>query len=124
MIPFMNARLDEQENHARRLLCTAQDTLLTLADPKLLGKHIPGWYAWRDVGTLCTTTLREVAAKRARLALMIEATEEMDRLVADDDVSTPDQTMAIGRCRAATVAVKHDAAVYSDHPDYQRRWAP
>ena len=68
--------------------------------------------------------LRETAAKRARLALMIEATAEMDRLLADANAGTVDQAMAIGRARAATVAVKHDAAIWSEHPDYRPSWAP
>jgi len=61
---------------------------------------------------------REVAAKRGRLALLVEATAEMDRLLADDTAGRVEQAMAIGRARAAAVAVKHDAAVWSDHPDY------
>jgi hypothetical protein len=68
--------------------------------------------------------LREVAAKRARLALMIEATAEMDRLLADEHAGRVDQAMAIGRARSATVAVKHDATVWSDHPDYRAEWKP
>lgn len=68
--------------------------------------------------------LREVEAKRARLALMTEAVAEMDKLLADDTASKIDQAMAVGRARAATVAVKHDAAVYSDHPDYDEKWRP
>lgn len=68
--------------------------------------------------------LREVEAKRKRLALMNEAHAEMDRLLADKHAGLPDQAMAVGRARAATVAVKHDAEVYSDHPDYRQEWKP
>lgn len=68
--------------------------------------------------------LREAAAKRARLALMDEAVGEMDRLLADDDAAKIDQGVAIGRARAAVVAVKHDAVVYSGHPDYREALAP
>jgi hypothetical protein len=68
--------------------------------------------------------LREVAAKRGRLALMTEATAEMDRLLADEHAGRVDQAMAIGRARSATVAVKHDATVWSDHPDYRAGWKP
>jgi hypothetical protein len=68
--------------------------------------------------------LREVAAKRARLALMIEAHADMDRLLADDTAGDVARAMAIGRARAASVGAKHDAAVHSDHPDYRQKWAP
>jgi uncharacterized protein DUF6221 len=47
----------------------------------------------------------------------------MDRLLADDDAET-DQGVKIGRFEAAWTAVKLDAAVYSDHPDYRKEWAP
>lgn len=104
LIQFLNARLDEDEHADWHVYDCAS--------------MFPGCCIVPE------RVRREVAAKRARLTLMIEATEEMDRLIADDDASTADQTLAIGRCRAATVAVKHDAAVYSDHPDYQQKWAP
>ena len=68
-------------------------------------------------------TLLEVAAKRARLALMTEAQEKLDKLLADDHASRMDQAMAVGRAAAATVAVKHDAAVYSTQPGYRPEWA-
>lgn len=68
--------------------------------------------------------LREVTAKRARLAMWHEALTEMDRLLADDDAEKIEQGRAIGRQEAARAAVKHDAAVYSDHPDYRQEWAP
>lgn len=68
--------------------------------------------------------LREVAAKRARLALMAEATAEMDRLLADESAGRAGHAMAIGRARAATMAVKHDAAVWDGHPGYRDEWRP
>jgi hypothetical protein len=68
--------------------------------------------------------LREVEAGRARLALMIEAHAEMDRLLADKTSSTADCALAVGRARGATVAVKHDAAVHAAHPDYMPEWKP
>jgi hypothetical protein len=55
---------------------------------------------------------REVAAKRARLALMTEAHAEMGRLLADQHAGDVDRAMAIGRARGATVAVKHDVAAW------------
>lgn len=67
--------------------------------------------------------LREVAAKRARLALMTEAHAEMDKLLADKHAGDVERAMAIGRARAATVAVKHDAAIWNGHADYRAEWA-
>lgn len=68
--------------------------------------------------------LRDVEAGRARLVLMIEATAEMDRLLADESAAVAEQAMAIGRARAATVAVKWDAMVHIAHPDYMPEWKP
>ena len=64
--------------------------------------------------------LREVEAKRARLALFGRALTEMDRLLADDDADKGAQGAAIGCCEAARSGVELDAAVYSDHPDYRK----
>jgi Family of unknown function (DUF6221) len=137
LIPFMNARLAEVEAVAKAAQAPspwkaatheADSWIVTDADgePLIYNEGTPTLeeavhIALHDPGR----ELREVAAKRARLALMIEATEEMDRLIADDDANRSDQAMAIGRCRAATVAVKCDAAIWNDHPDYQqKKWAP
>lgn len=68
--------------------------------------------------------LREVAAKQKRLALMIEAHAEMDKLLADDHAGDVERAMAVGRARAATVAAKIDAEIWSDHPDYRAGWKP
>lgn len=68
--------------------------------------------------------LREVAAKRKRLTLMIEATAEMDKLLADEHAGDVARAMAIGRARAATVGVKIDAEIWHDHPDYDQKWTP
>lgn len=65
---------------------------------------------------------RSVTAKRKRLALMSEAHAAMNKIIADENADRADQAMAVGRARAATVAVKTDAEVYRDHPDYQARW--
>lgn len=67
--------------------------------------------------------LLEVEAKRKRLALMTEAHAVMDRLLADKHAGDAARAMAVGRARAATVAVKYDAAVWSGHPDYRAGWS-
>jgi hypothetical protein len=119
LIPFMNARLDEDEAGAWSVHDVVKCDAILYEDLPNVGDcdiHCDCGYPAR--------VLREVAAKRARIALMIEAMEEMDNLIADDDAERADQHVAIGRYRAATVAVKHDATVYSDHPDYREKWAP
>ena len=101
LIAFLNARLDEREDHARRLLCIAQETSLALKDPALLGRYIPGWYSWGDIETLCAATLREVEAKRMILARYTAA---------------PDWT--------GGEDVKILATVHGNHPGYQEEWKP
>ena len=146
LIPFMNARLDEDGSAAKAAAeAEGADWFLAPGEDDERAEHSLHRpihaAAWRNMGDYPVASrvsvgtaadialhdpdreLREVAAKRARLALMIETMDEMDRLIADDDASIADQAMAIGRCRAATVAVKHDAAIWSDHPDYQQKWA-
>ena len=134
LIAFLSARLGEQEDHARRLLGIAQETSLALKDPTLLGKYIPGWYSWGDVETLCAATLREVTAKRKRLALYLDAKEalavalknappEDDPAVAHSYVRERiNVNQASGRFTALEMSVRLDATVYSDHPDYQQEW--
>jgi hypothetical protein len=144
MVAFLNARLDEDKERAEKHLCiSCGNRTLPLRnafgitgythdgwDPDTETRS--GWSGMRCPGRVTgaepvqnpARELREVAAKRGRLALMIEATAEMDRLLADDTAGKVDQAMAIGRARAATVAVKYDSAVYSDHPDYRPEWAP
>jgi hypothetical protein len=106
---FLAARLAEDEAGAREAQSLWDDSLEIIA----FQRHYDPARA-----------LREVEAKRARLALMIEARGEMDKLLAGDTAGRVDQAMAIGRARGATVAVKHDVAVWSDHPDYDEAWRP
>jgi len=74
---------------------------------------------------MCATMLRDIEAKRARLTLMADAHEKMDRLLRADTITrTADDAMAIGSAAAATMAVKHDATIWADHADYQQRWSP
>jgi hypothetical protein len=82
------------------------------AEPIYCGCHYPA------------RVLREVAAKRARLALMAQATKDMDAALANSSAGRVEQAMAIGRARAATLAVKYDAAIWGDHPDYDPAWSP
>lgn len=140
LIPFMSARLDEEEAAAkavddnsapwdgqwqpreRHALETYNGWVLAVSVPagsdfqpgvvEHIARHDPA------------RALREVEAKRARIAVLHEAVSEMDRQLADDDAKKIDQGVAIGRYQMALVAVKHDAAIYSDHPDYSEKMRP
>lgn len=116
LIPFLNARLNERERWALGAPLDKAEAEARIVLPWLneLAPSRP-----RD-----ELALREIKSQRARLALLDEAIGEMDRLLADDDAEKIDQGVAIGRKTAALEAVKHDAAVYRDHPDYQAGWKP
>ena len=114
---FLRARLDEDEAAARAVPGRAwyepdDDRFSHYKDAAHIARHDPA------------RTLREVEAGRARVALMTEATAEMDRLLADETALVADQAMAVGRARAATVVVKWDAMVHIAHPDYMPEWKP
>lgn len=147
LIPFMQARIDEDEETAR---VTSRDAWREwFVDPWYDGQFqndgrtmradlggYNGGGLFTGNGALDTVladhiarqnparALREVEAKRARLALLDEAITETDRLLADDDAEKIDQGVAIGRKEAALTAVKHDAAVWAGHPDYRAEWKP
>ena len=129
---FVRARLDEDEQIANAATpgpwrATGEDILRRSADP-----YWDGMCAANATGADAAyiahhdpkRALAEITAKRGRLTLMTDATADMNRLLADETASMPDRAMAIGRARAATVAVKHDATIWSDHDDYQARWSP
>jgi hypothetical protein len=67
---------------------------------------------------------REIAAKRARLAMATRASAELDRLQSDATSSDAERAVAVACAAVAIAAVNHDAAVYSDHPDYRDEWKP
>ena len=114
---FLAARLGEDEAASREV-----------HEARVCSGCSDGWEAGFDPDRCdCgypARVLREAGAGRKRLALMAEATAEMDRLIADDHAGRSDQAMAVGRARAATVAVKYDAEVYDSHPDYREEWRP
>ena len=79
----------------------------------------PWRLSWHDeYDLLCVEPVRmiaEVAAKREVIALH-QTSQERDRLL--DRVILPSVEVALG------LAVKHLAAVYADHPDYDPAWRP
>lgn len=69
--------------------------------------------------------LREVTAKRARLAYYLDAQAKLDHIIAHPGEMSPgDQGMWLGKTAAARMACRHDATAWSDHPDYRAEWAP
>lgn len=123
MAAFVAARIEEDAAAARAVLTACRDTRLPWPPEQESGHGGPVLTTFlRHFSE--SRELREVEAKRARLALMIEAQANLDSLLTDT-ANRRDQAEAIGRARAATVAVTHDAAVWSDHPDYdQKKWSP
>jgi hypothetical protein len=63
----VRAQLDAAQERTRELLAHAQQTTLTLKDPRHLGKFIPGWHDWPDVEQMCTERLAEIDATRGIL---------------------------------------------------------
>jgi hypothetical protein len=106
---FLAARYDEAETIAQKLLRTAQDVGLELKEPRLLGKHIPGWGYWPDVEAMCTGRLADVALKRAILA---------------DAARVFGATNDLGAFKLAERTIRQLGTEFSDHTDYRQEWAP
>ena len=69
--------------------------------------------------------LREVTAKRARLAYYLHAQAKLDHIIAHPgEMSSGDEGMWLGKAAAARMACRYDAAIWSDHADYRPEWAP
>lgn len=139
LISFLSARLDEDQAAAKAAQLrfpgpweqgenagSPLPSAVTLYDSREESVGvIRGSYAATHIGRHDPArALREVEAKRKRLALMIEAQAALDKLIADDAAPRSDQAMAVGRARSATVAVKIDAEIWSGHPGYKEAWKP
>lgn len=48
----LTAAVDARLTKTRQLLVYAQQNSLTLADPRWLGREVPGWHEWPDVEAL------------------------------------------------------------------------
>ena len=80
--------------------------------------------------------LREVEAKRVRLALYLDAKDTLATALRkappEDDPATAHSyvrerinvNQASGRFAALEMSVRLDAMVFSDHPDYRAEWKP
>jgi Family of unknown function (DUF6221) len=112
-IAFGQARLDEDEQQTRHLLCRAQNVSLELEEPKLLGRHTPGWDSWGDVEKLCERALRDVESGRRILARHTECAQR--------GTGPCWEFPGVGDlCRELADLLYR----WTDHPDYDPRWKP
>jgi hypothetical protein len=121
---FVAARLDEDEQRALQAL---EDMGNRESGAYGLGGRqwaAPVRAGWKSLGYDPPRVLREVEARRKRLALLLQATQEMSALIADDDADPLDRALAIGRVQGARESVMLDTAAWSDHPGYDPTWAP
>ncbi|WP_431728605.1 DUF6221 family protein [Verrucosispora sp. TAA-831] len=116
---WLTAQIDAAEARTRERLYWAQQTILTLKDPRLLGKYIPGWHDWPDVERVCTERLAELAAARRILDAHADALR-MHRLMseADDDAKWD----WLFKSEALEGAVRLLAVPYAGQPGYRDEW--
>lgn len=119
---FIAARYDEAETRARNLLDVARQARLAVKDPQLLGRVVPGWYAWPDVEAMCEGRLAGIALKRAILADCMKATSKQTVFNADHAAYgapylAPHANLAFRTlCRLATE--------FAGHLEYKETWKP
>lgn len=106
LITFMNARLDEDEAGARAAANFSYGVPDWCDEGDPDGTHI----ARHDPARV----LREVEAKRKRLAAYTAARAAADRY--------DDQYMA-GVASGLADAIRGDAGAWADHPDYKQEWS-
>jgi Family of unknown function (DUF6221) len=133
---FLSERLDERERDARHLLRVAQDASLALEEPRLLGKHIPGWHSWPDVEVMCGQVLAGIEADRAVVRLHAISSKREERralaceVAAGKDALYWEEEYDCFICGwfdiedGACATVRHLAGIYGGHPDYRQGWKP
>jgi hypothetical protein len=113
IIPWFHQQIEAAEASTRTLLYWAQQTILTLQEPRLLGKEIPGWHDWPNVEKMCHQRLAELAAMREA----VKACEEDLRQRGDGALG--------GRVdRPTWDVVASLASAFASQPGYQERWRP
>ncbi|MFI2663257.1 DUF6221 family protein [Micromonospora carbonacea] len=121
LAPWLDQQITAAETRTRELLYWAQQTILTLQDPKLLGKHIPGWHDWPKAEQMCRERLAELDAMRA--VLTEHAPERVGILPVCAVCADPpayDATWRDYPCHT----VRSLAAAFSTEPGYQPEWIP
>ncbi|MER7167008.1 DUF6221 family protein [Micromonospora sp. NPDC000207] len=118
---WLSQQIDAAETRTRELLVEAQRTSLTLRDPKLLGRYIPGWHGWPEVERTCQARLAEIAAMRAILAEHSPNTAGT-RTVCSVCAEEPyyDATWYDYPCPTVRLL----AAAFSAEPGYRTEWGP
>jgi hypothetical protein len=115
---FLLARIAEDEDALHALWRRAQETRLTLQDPKVAGRWIPGWQDWPNVEALTVRVLADCKAKRA----IVKAEVLRDVGPASHYVNA--EVHAQIAARTATPVLRLLALPYADHPDYREEWKP
>ncbi|MFG1846751.1 hypothetical protein [Micromonospora carbonacea] len=138
---WLGQQITAAETRTRELLYWAQQTTLTLKDPKLLGKYIPGWHDWPAVERVCRERLAELDAQRRILELhapralpaaysavdkvmyrpAVTQCEHCDELChSDSGLACDDPVDGLWPCPT----VRTVAAAFSTEPGYRPEWSP
>lgn len=130
-IAWLRQQLDEDEAATRELLCWVQQTILTLQDPKLLGKHIPGWHDWPKVERMCRVRLAEVDAKRRIMEIHGRRADLFPSLAGGSFDNCCDGCGYEGICDDPVTEDINDCPIlralalpYADRPGYRDEWRP
>jgi Family of unknown function (DUF6221) len=139
---FLAARLDEDEGAARSAgagtWSAAGGDLYDGTDPHTRNAIGETWEWERDYGEWPAAAahiarhdparvLREIEAKRAILAAYVAAKAAAPSADHRKPMSywyELEEGIKVGIADGLEIAVKHDAAVWSDHPDYRAEWKP
>jgi hypothetical protein len=125
LVRFLRARLDEEDRLAAG--CVTSDgewrargeDLVTDDGNEFALRPDPARHAAHHDPA---HAIRAVAARRTVLVLRESVLLRMDQATAVGDGTA--YSLARAELRVANFVLRLDAAVYSGHPDYQRRWAP
>ncbi|MEU4779251.1 DUF6221 family protein [Micromonospora sp. NPDC023633] len=122
LVTWLREQITAAETSTRTLLLWAQQTILTLQDPKLLGKHIPGWHDWPDVEKMCQQRLTELDAKRRILDEFTSAQHWADTLRAEGKhVQAEPYARQAGTWLSAARLL---ALPFAGQPGYRDEWRP
>lgn len=135
LVEFLTARLDEDKRQAMiqppwPWVLDPADGRTVLADggikvAETYANHRQANVAAYILGHDPIRVLREVAAKRCRLALYVEQLAIVERIANNPDDYTWDQVrVAAGVLTGLEGSVRLDAEVYADRPGYKEEWKP
>lgn len=116
-------QIEAAEASTRDLLYWAQQTILTLKDPKLLGKYIPGWHNWPKVERVCQERLAELAALRAVITEHRTEAGVCDTCFSVNAIDNPWDEREIDLCNNCTT-IRLLAVPFAAEPGYRPEWRP